>query len=165
MFLEKHRGKELQSLGAHDVGGGDEPFRMFFWEDFLAQKLTQFLVGFGKDDRPKWLTEIEPLTWVHCGKVTMGWDGKLLQRPSWILKMFDIFLQKNHWAWTPCSEMRYIWSCHLRVPSIAPLEHSKKSLNQNPSWLFDRRDYVTTQLSIWSCSWKKSCTTWDVKIL
>lgn len=75
MFLEKHRGKELQSLGADDVGGGgDEPFRMFFWEDFLAQKLTQFLVGFGKDDRPKWLTEIEvlPLTWVHCGKVTMG---------------------------------------------------------------------------------------------
>lgn len=40
-----------------------------------------------------------------------------------------ILQQKPLGFFTPCSEMRYIWSCHLWVPSIAPLEHSEKSLN------------------------------------
>lgn len=105
MFFRKAPGEGAAELGSWWRGGGggeDEPFRFF-----LAQKLTQILVGFGKDDQPKWLRMINlngspklksyRLAWVHCGKVTMGWDGKLLQRPSWILKMFDLYSNIPKW--------------------------------------------------------------------
>ena len=79
-----------------------------------------------------------------------------------------ILQQKPLGFFTPCSEMRYIWSCHLRVPSIAPLEHSEKSLNgfqfqssRIPCFFFLKRLYrlyiwLDLQPAMWFC-WMGMC--------